>query len=159
MSEKGMLLKEFAEFSFSSLERTYEGITENEADWRPIPESNNVRWILNHVSRISNVALPRFIKGDPEYIPEGWPEDYRDQTYMVDKLVSDIGSGKDAVLAGLGGLTSEDLEEEIPLWGGTRKRKIALFAYLGEIVHHKGQIATLRGNIKRRREKDPDFLK
>ena len=159
MDKDVKVLKGFVEFAFGSLERTSDGLTEAEAEWRPVPESNNVRWILNHLSQISNIALPRILKGDPDYTPEGWPEDYRDQTYGVEKLMGDIESGKKTVLEGFDSLKSEALYEEIPLWGGTRKRDFALYAYIGEIINHKGQIAALRGNIKRRREKDNDFLK
>lgn len=159
MSEKAKVLKEFAEFSFERFERTVEGLTEKEIDWRPVPESNNIRWILNHLARIANLSLPRIIKGDQEYTPEGWPEDYKDQKYPLEKYLADIKKGKEVVLEGIGKLSSDDLEAEIPLWRGKRKRKIGLFAYIGELVHHKGQLAMLRGNIKRRREKDTDFLK
>ena len=152
------VLKRFAEFAFESLERTSKGLTNKEADWKPIEEANDVRWILNHLSRITNLSLPRIIKGDPDYNPEGWPDDYRDQKYTIEKLMSDIETGKKTVIKGLEDLSSEDLGVEIPLWGGTRKREFALFAYLGEIISHKGQIAAVRGNIKRRRDKDPGFL-
>ncbi len=159
MSEKGEVLKEMAEFAFDSIANISEGIAEKELDWRPVPESNNIRWILNHLARIANQSLPRIIKGDQSYVPEGWPEDYRDQTYTADKMLADIDAGKEVVLKGLKKLTSEDLEAEIPLWRGTRKRKVGVYAYIGELINHKGQIAALKGNIKRRREKDPEFLK
>ena len=151
-------LKSFAEFAFDSLERTCADLTEKETEWKPIEESNNIRWILNHVSRVSNVALPRIMKGDQEYAPAGWPEDYKEQNYSAEKLMNDLKAGRDSVIDGLSKLTSEELAEEIPLWGGTRQRQFALNAYLGEIVNHKGQIAMLRGNVKRRREKDEHFL-
>ncbi|UCH57647.1 MAG: DinB family protein [Candidatus Bathyarchaeota archaeon] len=151
-------LKKFTEFAFDSLERTCKDLTEKETEWRPMEESNDIRWILNHLSRVSNLSLPRIIMGDQEYTPEGWPKDYREQTYSAEKLMSDIKAGRAAVIEGLEGLTSEDLAEEIPLWGGTRQRQFALNAYLAEIVNHKGQIAMLRGSIKRRREKNEHFL-
>ena len=159
MSEKGEVLKEMAAFAFGSIESTCEDLAEKEIDWRPVPESNNIRWILNHLARIANLSLPRIIKGDQSYAPEGWPEDYSDQTYTAEKMLADIQKGKKVVMEGLGKLTSEDLEAEIPLWRGTRKRKEGVYAYIGELINHKGQIAALKGNIKRRREKDPNFLK
>lgn len=152
------VLKRFAEYAFSSLERTCEGLTEKEANWKPIEEANDSKWILNHLSRITNISLPRIFMGDPNYSPKGWPEDYREQAYDLEKLLTDIQTGKEAVIEGIGGLKSAALAEDIPLWGGTRKREFGIFAYLGEIVNHKGQIAALRGNIKRRREKDASFL-
>ncbi len=152
------VLKRFAEYAFTSLERTCEGLTEKEADWKPIEEANDARWILNHLARITNISLPRIFMGDPNYTPKGWPEDYREQVYDLKKLFKDIETGKEGVLEGIGGIKSTALAEDIPLWGGTKKREYAIFAYLGEIVSHKGQIAALRGNIKRHREKDTSFL-
>ena len=152
------VLKRFAEYSFGSLERTCEGLTEKEADWSPIEEANDTRWILNHVSRIANISIPRILKGDPNYSPQGWPEDYKEQVYDLGKLLADINTGKEAALESFEGLKSASLAEDIPLWGGTRKREFGIFAYLGEIINHKGQIAALRGNIKRLREKDASFL-
>ena len=159
MNEKGSILAEELEYAIGALERTLEGLGDDEFKFKPTPVSNSVQWQLNHISRIVNTSLPRLIKGVTEYTPKGWPEDYRDKTYGVEKLMGDIEAGKKAVFEGFNGLESEALYEEIPLWGGTRKRDFALFAYLGEIINHKGQVAALRGNIKRRREKDPDFLK
>jgi hypothetical protein len=60
---------------------------------------------------------------------------------------------------GLAKLKDEQLEEEIPLWGGKQKRKTGVFAYIGELYHHRGQAAFIRGTVKRLKEKDPSFLK
>jgi uncharacterized damage-inducible protein DinB len=158
MSEKGSILRDQAEYIFDSIEGTAEGITDVEAKWQPTEVSNSIAWTLNHMARIANISIPRILKGNQEYTPAGWPDDYRDQDYTVGKMLGDIKAAKAAVLEGLTGLTSEQLEEEIPLWRGTRKRKIGLFAYLGELVHHRGQIAYLKGTIGRLKEKDPNFL-
>ena len=154
MSEKGSILKDQAEYIFGSISRTVVSITEEDAKWKPTDESNSVAWTLNHMSRIANVSIPRIIKGNQEYTPADWPEDYRDQDYTVEKLLKDIDAAKGVVMKGIGKLTSEQLEEEIPLWGGTQKRKTGIFAYLGELVHHKGQIAYLKGTQKRLKEKE-----
>jgi uncharacterized damage-inducible protein DinB len=158
MSEKGSILKDQAEYIFNSIDGIAEGITDVEAKWQPTEVSNSIAWTLNHMARIANISIPRILKGNQEYTPAGWPDDYRDQDYTVEKMLGDIKAAKAAVLEGLGGLTSEQLEEEIPLWRGTRKRKIGLFAYLGELVHHRGQIAYIKGTIGRLKEKDPNFL-
>ena len=158
MSEKVSILKEYAEYIYEGLDGTLEGLTEKEAAWRPTEQSNSIEWTLNHLARISNLSLPRIIRGDPNYVPKGWPEDYKEKHYTVEKMMKDIASGKRVVLESLGRLTDADLEEEISLWGGKRKRKVGLFAYLGELIHHRGQIAYLRGTMKRLKEKDPKFL-
>lgn len=153
MSEKASILKEQLEYVYDSLNRAVEGLGSEEYQWKPTEASNNIQWIMNHLSRITNISLPRIIKGDPEYTPMGWPEDYRDRDYGLDKLMKDIESGKKITLEGVEKLSNAQLEEDIPLWGGTRKRKIGLFAYIGELIHHRGQIAYIRGTYKRLNEK------
>lgn len=153
MSEKASILRDQTEYIYGRIGRTLEGLTEKEMKWKPTEVSNSIEWTLNHMARISNLSLPRIIKGDPEYKPEGWPDDYRDKHHSLEKMMGDIEKGKTVVIEGISKLTSAQLEEEIPLWGGTKKRKTGLFAYLGELVHHNGQIAYLRGTMKRQKEK------
>lgn len=157
MSAKAQILKELAEYHYNSLEEQLKGLEMDEANYQLTEESNSVEWIVNHLCRISNTGLPRIIKGDPNYKPMGWPDDYKEQHYSLDKYRADLAAGKKVTLDGIAKLTDAQLEEEIPLWGGTKKRKIGLFAYIGEIVHHKGQIAYIRGTVKRLKAKDPSF--
>jgi uncharacterized damage-inducible protein DinB len=152
VSEKASILKEYAEYVYERFGRTVEALTEVEMKWKPTEASNNIEWILNHMARISSLSLPRIIKGYPEYKPKGWPDDYKEMHHSMAKMMKDIEAGKKTVLDSIGKLTSAQLEEEIPLWGGTRKRKAGLFAYLGELVHHNGQIAYVRGTYKRLNE-------
>ena len=153
MNAKGSILAEELEYAVGALERTVEGLSEEEYRFKPTPVSNSVQWQLNHVSRIVNISIPRLIKGVTEYTPKGWPEDYRDQDYPLDKLMADINKGVKAAAKEMRGLTDDDLEAEIPMWGGTRLRKIGLFAYIGEVFHHRGQAAYVRGTYKRLHEK------
>ena len=157
MSEKAQILKEYAEYHLNSLDELLKGLEDDEANYKLTEESNSIEWIVNHLCRISNTALPRIIKGDPNYKPMGWPDDYKDQHYSLDKYMADLAAGKKTTLDGIAKLKDTQLEEEITLWGGTKKRKIGLFAYIGEVVHHKGQIAYIRGTVKRLKAADPDF--
>lgn len=152
MKDKAAILAEELEWALSSLERTIENLGDEEFKYKPTPVSNSIQWQLNHISRIINTALPRLVKGVAEYKPEGWPEDYRDQDYPLDKLMKDIKTGADKALPMFKELSNDDLETEIPMWGGTRQRKIGLFAYIGEVYHHKGQAAYIRGTYKRLNE-------
>lgn len=158
MSEKVEMIRTFAEISFDRFGRTIKDLSEKELDWRPVDEANSIRWILTHLSQQWNVGIPSVLKGDPEYKPEGWPEDYHNQSLSLERLMSDIEKGKSAVMSGLGELSPEDLEAEIPLWGGTRKRQFGLLMYLSEVLHHEGQIIYLKGAINRRRQTDKHFL-
>jgi uncharacterized damage-inducible protein DinB len=158
LSVKAQILKEYTEYHFNSLEELLKGLGDDEANYKLTDESNTIEWIVNHLCRISNTALPRIIKGDPNYKPYGWPDDYKEQHYSFDKYMADLATGKKMTLDGIAKLTDTQLEEEITLWGGTKKRKVGLFAYIGEIVHHKGQIAYIRGTVKRFKAKDSGFL-
>jgi len=159
MSGQVEFFKSLAEMAFGRLERATKELTEKEIDWRPLEEANSIRWILTHLSRICNVGFPRIFKGDPKYEPVDWPDDYVDnRSYSLEKVMGDLEKGKNILMSGLDELTPADLDADIPLWGGTRKRHFALTAYLSEIVHHAGQIAYLKGAISRRRETDEHFL-
>jgi uncharacterized damage-inducible protein DinB len=153
MNEKGSILAEELEYAVGALERTVEGVSEDEYRFKPTPVSNSVQWQLNHIARIVNISIPRLIKGVTDYTPKGWPKDYGDQDYAMDKLLADIKKGAKAAAKGLRGLSDDDLEAEIPLWGGTQRRKTGLFAYIGEVYHHRGQAAYVRGTYKRLHEK------
>jgi len=159
MGDKASILAEELGFVIDSLDRHVENLGEKEFIYKLTPESNNIQWLLNHMSRIVNVSIPRIVKGDANWSPKGWPADYKDQAHGLEKMMKDIKAGKKAAVDGLGKLKDEQLEEEIPLWGGKQKRKIGVFAYIGELYHHRGQLAFIRGTVKRLKEKDPNFLK
>ena len=152
MSNKVELIRTFAEMAFNRFDHATKGLSEEDIDWRPMEEANSIRWILTHLSQQWNVGIPRILKGDPEYKPEDWPEDYvGNRSYSLGKIMGEIQKGKNTVMSGLKELSLAELEAEIPLWGGTRKRQAGLLIYLSEIFHHVGQIAYLRGAIGRRR--------
>ena len=159
MGDKASILSEELGYVIDSLDRHVENLGEKEFMYKLTPESNNIQWLLNHMSRIVNISIPRIVKGDSNYSPKGWPADYKDQAYGLEKMMKDIKAGRKAAVDGLGKLKDEQLEEEIPLWGGKQKRKIGVFAYIGELYHHRGQLAFIRGTVKRLKEKDPNFLK
>ena len=152
MNKKATILAESLEWAISSLERACENLSPEEYKFKPTPVSNSVQWQLNHISRIVNAPLVARIKGVESYAPEGWPEDYRDQDYPLEKLMKDIKKGTEKAIPMMKKLTDEDLEKEIPMWGGKRQRKIGLFAYIGEVYHHKGQLTYVRGTYKRLKE-------
>lgn len=160
MYEKVEFVKTFAEIAFERFDLMTKDLSKEEIDWRPMEETNSIRWILTHLSQQWNVAIPRILKGDPEYKPEEWPEDFVDKkSYSLEEIMNDLKKGRNIVLNGLEKLTPAELEaESIPLWKGTRKRQFYLLIYLTEIFHHCGQIAYLRGAIERRKQTDEHFM-
>ena len=149
MSEQASIIQENAEFLFTRLLKTVEGLSKDEADWKPTPESNNIVWQLNHLSRITNLSMPRLIKDDHDWTPRSWTPNYREAVNNIDRLIHDLEKGKERVLSELGELSKAQLERDTTYWGGTRKQKEGLFAYLAEVAHHKGQIAYIRATYAR----------
>ena len=85
MSAKSEVLKEEFEFVFVALERTLEGIDDKEFNYRLTEASNDIQSILNQLSRITNLNIPRIIKGNLDYTPNNWPDDYVEHNYSLKK--------------------------------------------------------------------------
>jgi uncharacterized damage-inducible protein DinB len=158
LSTKAKIIAEEFEFAFSALENTLRGIDDKEYTHRLTEASNSISMILNHLSRITNINMPRIISGDFTYTPQNWPSDYVEHNYSFEKLMNDIQMGRKKVIENIAALSDEQLEEVIPMMSGPYPRKIGLFAYVGELFHHRGQIAFIRGSVQRLRERDQDFL-
>jgi hypothetical protein len=138
---------------------TMKDLKESEIDWKPVDEANNIKWILTHLSQQWNVGFQRTFKGDNNYKPAGWPDNYvGNNEVTLAKLSVDLAKGRAAVLEGLGKLTAADLAVEVQSPSGPVKRYDRLMRQLSEIMHHEGQIAYIRGAIGRRRKKDNHFL-
>lgn len=159
MSAKVEILKEEFEFVFARLEETLEGIDDKEFTYRLTEASNNIQMILNHLSMFTNINIPSIMRGEPYHTPEDKPIDSDEPKYGLEELMTAINNGKKKIIDEFIGLSDDDLEEIVPLMAGPYPRKIGLYAYIGELFHHRGQIAFIRGTVKRLRERDPDFLK
>ena len=154
------LMKEYVESVFNRIDRTLIGIEEKHIHWKPTEVSNNCDWLLNHMSRIASVSLPRILTGNQEYTPTGWSDSYRDDSHSLEDYKSDIAAAKQVIISAMDKVSDAMLDEEIPLYRGRMaKRKVALFNYIDELIHHNGQIAYLKGTMTRLAEKDPSFLK
>ena len=159
MSAKAEVLREAFEFAFSALERTLEGTDDREYKHRLTPASNSIQTILQHLSRLTTHNIPSIIRGEPYHTPGDKPGEPDEPDRSLENLLDEIGEGSEKILEGVAGLSDADLEETVPLMAGPYSRKTGLYAYLGELFHHRGQIAFIRGSIKRLRERDPGFLK
>jgi len=159
LSEKTKSLKAFATLAFGRLDNAMKDLKESEIDWKPVGEANNIKWILTHLSQQWNVGFQRTFKGDNNYKPAGWPDDYvGNKTVTLAKLLADMAKGRAAVFEGLDKLSAADLSVEVQSPSGPVKRYDRLMRQISEIIHHEGQIAYIRGAIGRRRQTDSQFL-
>ena len=143
------VLTDFAEYIFREITHTNNDITPGILDWKPVEGSNSIRWILTHQTRIANLLIPQVITGT--YNPAGWDDHYQEEPHTLDELINDQREAREKVLPMLDGLSDADLNKEIMIWGEMRPLKEPIFALLGELMHHNGQIAMLKGIKKRSR--------
>ena len=141
------VLTDFAGYIFERVTQTANEITPEIMDWKPVNEANNIYWILVHMTRIAYLLIPQLLIGT--YNPEGWDDDYEQQKHSLTELKEDLGKARVRVLSLLGELDEAQLDEEIMIWGSMRPLKEPIFVLLGELLHHNGQIAMLRGINKR----------
>lgn len=141
------LLTEFAEYIFREITYTNDEITPEILDWRPVEEANSIHWILTHQTRIASLLIPQVITGTNN--PAGWDDNYQEQPHSLEELRNDLREARENVLSLLDELDEEDLNREIMVWKSMHPLKEAIFALLGELMHHNGQIAMLKGIKKR----------
>jgi uncharacterized damage-inducible protein DinB len=141
------LLTDFTEYIFREITNTNDKITPEILDWRPVEEANSTHWILTHQTRIASLLIPQVITGTNN--PAGWDDNYQEQPHSLEELRNDLREAREKVLTLLDGLEEEDLNRGIMIWGSTQPLKEAIFALLGELMHHNGQIAMLKGINKR----------
>ena len=141
-------LREYAEHVYGRVSSHLTGISEEELNWRPCETCNSLDWTLRHMARISSVLLPQVVDGTTT---GSWDDDYESRQHTLNELIRDLNEGRDKVLHGLRGMAAGALEEEIPLWGGVHRRKEGLYMLIGELAHHGGQVAYIRGAYGRAR--------
>jgi len=150
MSEKVKTIKAFAEVGFNRLDRATKDLTEEQLDWKSCSEANTIRWVLTHINNELYTFIPKILKGDKEYTPEGWPSDYvGNESYSLEKIMKDYAEGKEKVLKKLGKVTEETLTKEMDWFYGKVPVENYLMLAVSEIIHHEGQIAAILGVEKR----------
>jgi len=146
MSGKIEAIKAFTQVGFDRLERATKDLKEEQLDWRSCPQANTIRWLLTHLSSELHSFVPKILRGDKGYKPEGWPEDYvGNKAYTLKKIKADLDDGKKKLMKSLDKLTEEELAEEMDWFYGKRPKEAYLMLAISEIHHHEGQIAAILG--------------
>lgn len=147
------VLTDFSEYVFREITCTNKDIPLEILDWKPVKESNSIHWILTHQTRIASILLPQVIMRTNN--PEGWDDDYQEKTHSLEELRKDLKEAQENIIPMLSELSEEELNKETTVWGSKHPLKEPIFALLGELMHHNGQIALLKG-IKRRIDEEEE---
>ena len=150
MSDRIETIKSFVELGFTRLDMVTKDLKEEQLDWKYCPQANTARWLLTHLSNELYVYIPKILKGDKDYYPEGWPEDYTGNAgYSLEKILGDLEEGKKKLIKSLEETTDEKLDKEMEWFWGKLPRLSYLNLMVSEILHHGGQIAAILGVEKR----------
>ena len=150
MSDRIETIKSFVELGFTRLDMVTKDLKEEQLDWKYCPQANTVRWLLTHLSNELYVYIPKILKGDTDYYPEGWPEDYTgNMSLSLEEILGNLEKGKKKLMKSLDKTTDEILAKEMEWFWGKLPRSEYLNLMVSEIVHHGGQIAAILGVEKR----------
>ena len=136
-------LKLFLDIGYNRLVWDLVEADENILDWSIHQDANTTSWLLNHISTVLNVYIPRAITGDLSYKPKGWRDDASPDS--MKGLLEEIECGKNQAIEALEKLSPDKLLDEIDWYLGTDTRKDYLVLLVSEVIHHEGQIAALIG--------------
>ncbi len=161
MEAKELILRSL-EQSQGYVDRTLDGLTQEESAWSPGIECNSIAFILWHMVRVEDTFVNRAVQGGEElYETEGWQEKLgtpvKASRYTVEELqaweapkLEDLRNYANAVrektLAFLQSATPENLSEEVVRPNRPTDSVIGILGRIStEIALHAGQIAYLRG--------------
>jgi hypothetical protein len=141
------LLDEMDEQMWTLLQRNLTGITESEADWRPHPTANHVRWIVGHLTWFEEWAHDA-LRQDGRYLND------RDPTTLVDGTISEMltrfTTARSRYRARLAMLDESDLERSISYLSRYEVSGLDLLkTHALHLAGHRFQVRYVRGAYSR----------
>ncbi len=164
-----MELKEMVATTFDrmwdTLDRSLEGVSDEEFARRPNPHSNSIGWIAWHMGRVVDRWLHGPAGPGPELWEQGWAEklglpadpgysgggmtpEQVDQfeTPKVEQVKAYIGAVREDARRYLDALPPADFDREFESWFGRKMTIGQMFCHLFcELNQHAGQVAYLKG--------------
>jgi hypothetical protein len=147
MLSQVQLLDEMDEQMWELLQRNLTGISEEEADWRPHPDANPVRWMLGHLlwfEEWAHDALGR----NGRYLTDEDPTAFVEGT--VPELLARFASARRRYRERIAGLTASALEAELSYFGRYNVTGLGLLkTHTLHLAGHRFQIRYVRGTYSR----------
>ena len=141
------LLDEMDDQMWSLLQRNLTGITEAEADWRPHPAANNVRWLVGHLAWFEEWAHDALGR-DGRYLADRDPTAYLEDT--IPEIVARFGAARTRYRARLAQLTDKDLTESLSYFGRYDVSGLQLLeTHALHLAGHRFQVRYVRGTYAR----------
>lgn len=141
------LLDEMDEQMWSLLQRNVGGLTEAEADWRPHPAANSVRWMIGHLAWFEEWAHDA-LKLEGRYEVDRDPTAYAHGT--VPELLSLFAEARARYRARLAALDEADLARCISYFGRYDVSGLELLkTHSLHLAGHRFQVRYVRGTYSR----------
>jgi hypothetical protein len=141
------LLDEMDESMWQLLRKNLTGITEQEADWRPHPAGNPVRWMLGHLTWFEEWACAALDRSG-RYLTDKDPTAYLDGS--VDELLGRFEAARERYRKQLSALTEADLSQQLSYFGRYDVSVIELLkTHALHLAGHRFQIRYVRGTYSR----------
>ena len=149
-----------------TLDKALDGITTDDLNQQPQPDSNSIGWIAWHLTRVQDRAIADFMAKEQLWIKDGWyskfnrPPDPQDSGFRhTPEDLDAFESPNVQILLGyyhavlertknyISNMSEDDLDNKLkhPVFPTVRAR---LAAITNDNLQHAGQIAYLRGLLK-----------
>ena len=167
MDSKGLLLDGYGRIS-QVLERSLKGLTRDDLKWQPSPDSNNIGWLVWHLTRLQDDHIASLMREEQVWIKDKWhvkfnrPSDPKDRGVgNTPKQVAAFESDVE-ILLGYHRAVSErskcyiltlsdsDLDQELdePQYQPLPTVGVRLISVLSDNLRHAGQVAFVRGQLQ-----------
>jgi len=141
------LLDEMDDQMWSLLQRNLTGITEAEADWRPHPAANNVRWLIGHLAWFEEWAHDA-LRQEGRYCVDRDPTAYLDGT--MPELIARFAAARARYRARLAELDDAALEFKFSYFGRYDVSGLELLkTHALHLAGHRFQVRYVRGTYSR----------
>ncbi|QIP13453.1 DinB family protein [Spirosoma aureum] len=141
------LLQGMSGWEYKSLWGNLKGITEKEADWKPNPESNSVRWVVGHLCWFEEWVADA-IENKGRYLTDKKPVSIVEPTMEAMKARFDAAKARSTRL--IEGLTAETWTRKVIFVG---RVEVPIFNLIQSLVSHTAghryQVRYIRGTYSR----------
>lgn len=151
---------EINECAWQRFRKDIEGVTGEEADWRPVPEANSINLVLRHVliDALWHVAA---VEGSGEAPPSALPEEPPPLDF--ERNLEDLDASWARFIAGLRALTQPALKKRtLAAYQGAPQgpapEHLLGFHFALHLTAHDGQIRALRNLYRRTRGETARFF-
>ena len=145
--EKVSLLSEMSTNAYKSLWGNLKGITEQEADWKPNPESNSVRWVIGHLCWFEE-WMADAIENKGRYLTDKKPMIIQEPTVEALKARFDAARARSTNV--IGALTPDVLSKELTFVGRVQVTIFNLLqTHITHLSGHRYQVRYIRGTYSR----------